>query len=98
MEITVGSEITKQREDRLQNLERKKLLYNYFFIAFFLLVVALQSWISFDKDISIRIEFGTQAIFDLFTIIMMVIASYNLFKTIERFFGTGNNSFRTEVG
>ena len=82
MEIEVGSRFSTIKADQLKTIERKKKVYNYLFIAFFLLVVALQSYFSFDQEIPIRVEFGTQAMFYFLTIIMMAAASVNLLNTI----------------
>jgi UDP-N-acetylmuramyl pentapeptide phosphotransferase/UDP-N-acetylglucosamine-1-phosphate transferase len=97
MEIEVESRVSTKKVDQLKTIERKKRVYNYLFITFFLLVVALQSYISFDEDISIRIEFGTQAMFYFLTIIMMAVATVNLLNTIKKIFGLENNSLKKEV-
>ncbi len=60
-------------------------------------MVALQSFLSYNKNIPIRIEFATQAMFYFLTIIMMVAASYYLLRTIKSIFGIKNHSFKNEV-
>jgi hypothetical protein len=97
MEIEVGNIVRTEKNDQLNNIERKKQLTNFFFIAFFLVVVALQSFLSYNKNIPIRVEFATQAMFYFLTIIMMGAASYNLLKTIKSIFGLENHSFKNEV-
>lgn len=60
-------------------------------------MVALQSFLSYNKNIPIRIEFATQALFYFLTIIMMIAASYVLLRTIKSIFGLENHSFKNEV-
>jgi len=82
---------------QLQSIERKKKVFNYFFIAGFAFVVFLQSFISYNKTIPIRVEFATQAFFYFITIIVMAIASFNLLKTISSIFGLNNTAFLNEI-
>lgn len=75
MEIEVGNIVRTEKNDQFNNIERKKQLTNFFFIVFFLVVVALQSFLSYNKNIPIRVEFASQAMFYFLTIIMMFAAS-----------------------
>lgn len=81
----------------LRKIQNYKFWANLFFVSFFITVVILQSYISFTRSISIRVEFGTQALFYLLTIIMMAVASYVLLQTIKTIFGVENASFKKEI-
>ena len=98
MEIGIETNrVSPRKVLQLDTIERKKKVFNYLFISFFVLVVFLQSFISFNKTIPIRVEFATQALFYFITIIMMAIASFNLLKTISNIFGLNNTAFLNEI-
>lgn len=98
MELGIATlRVSQERVLKLATIERKKKLFNYLFVAFFMFVVVLQSFISYARQIPIRVEFGTQAFFYFITIIVMAIASFKLLKTINNIFGLNNTAFLNEI-
>jgi hypothetical protein len=98
MQINITTDrSTPGKVSQLQNIEWKKKVFNYLFMAGFAFVVFLQSFISFNKTIPIRVEFATQAFFYFITIVVMAIASFNLLKTISSIFGLNNTAFLNEI-
>jgi hypothetical protein len=66
-------------------------------IIFFAFTITTQSFISFDPHISIRLEFGLQAIYYFFTLLLMIVFTKKLINLIRSIFGDNNSSFDAEI-
>ena len=66
-------------------------------ICFFAFTITTQSFVSFDTNISIRLEFGLQAIYYFFTLFVMVIYTKKLIVLIRSIFGDNNSTFDAEI-
>lgn len=88
-----SSEIKKEQ---FSILSKQKLTKNIL-ICFFVYTISTQSFISFDPNISIRLEFGLQAFYYFLTLIVMVYVTHKLIQLIRKIFGDNNAAFDAEI-
>jgi len=96
IQIKNDNSVEQKREGVRQVLRAQKIL-KVFFIVFFFFTITTQSFISYAAFISIRFEFGLQAVYYFGTLITMIYFTRELIRQIKDLFGNNNSSFDLEI-
>ena len=86
-----------QIRTEIQEINKNQQRIKVGMVVFFIWTITTQSFISFDPNISVRLEFALQAFYYLLTLIAMIYFTRKLVLVIRSIFGNNNASFDSEI-